>query len=87
MVWKKSPRGFTVSAAGLTVGQAVAVRVTRAAQGGKGPRLSARGVEPGGPGSSVTTGARRRPLKRDPCPLTPSARRREAERLPAAQFF
>ena len=40
-------------AAGLTVGQAVAVRVTRAAQGGKGPRLSARGVEPGGPGSSA----------------------------------
>ncbi len=33
-------------AAGLTVGQAVAVRVTRAAQGGKGPRLSARGLDP-----------------------------------------
>lgn len=32
-------------AAGLTVGQAVAVRVTRAAQGGKGPRLSARGLD------------------------------------------
>lgn len=37
-------------AARLTVGQAVAVRVTRAAQGGKGPRLSARGLTPAEPG-------------------------------------
>ncbi len=37
-------------AAGLGAGQAVTVRVVRAAQGGKGPRLSARGVESGGAG-------------------------------------
>lgn len=39
-------------AAGLGPGDTVAVRVVRAAQGGKGPRLSARGIgqEPGPPG-------------------------------------
>ncbi|HEY0202994.1 MAG TPA: ribonuclease E/G [Acetobacteraceae bacterium] len=39
--------------AGLSDGMAVGVRVTRAAQGGKGPRLTASGVAPVSPGPPV----------------------------------
>lgn len=50
------PDGFLPDSdggAGLTDGMAVGVRVTRAAQGGKGPRLTVAGVPPALPGPPV----------------------------------
>jgi len=43
-------------AAGRTAGEVLAVRVTRAAQGGKGPRLSAASGEPDGPAGLLRRG-------------------------------
>ena len=40
----------SAAAPGLSVGSAVAVRIVRAAQGGKGPRLDARALDPVAPG-------------------------------------
>lgn len=55
-------------AKGLTAGSMVTVRVTRAAQGNKGPRLSARGMDPVGTGSVAL-------LQRGPDPVARLAAR------------
>ena len=46
----------SAGAAGLGVGDSVCVRITRSAQGGKGPRLAAHGTAPPGPPALLTRG-------------------------------
>jgi len=55
-------------AKGLTEGAMLTVRITRSAQGGKGPRLSARGGEPDDVAGSASGGVAL--LRRGPDPLT-----------------